>query len=113
MFQKPDKNEIMSELGRELSSHNHQIVKCIQELHQQRDELGMLIQIQEDEKAKLENEVERINYKLALVNFSLRFPTFKQHSFDLDRQKSDAKATSEAKIRRNNHGSRKTLRATR
>lgn len=58
----------MSELGRELSDHNHQIVKCILELHEQRDELAMLIKLQLDEKAKLESEIERITYKLGVVS---------------------------------------------
>lgn len=66
----------MSELGRELSEHNHQIVNCISELHQQRDELDMLIKLQKEEKLKLESEIERISYKLGVVSTNISFATY-------------------------------------
>lgn len=57
----------MSEPGPELNVYSEQIVKCIMELREQRDEINLLISKQEEEKLRLKTEMQRINYKLALV----------------------------------------------
>lgn len=60
-------NARMSETGEELRENNEKIVKLIQELKAQRDEMNVLIVKQEEEKSHLETEIERITYKLTLV----------------------------------------------
>lgn len=62
----------MSELGRKLSSNNHELVHYILKLKQESEEIGVLLKKQEEEKMRLQNEAERITYKLTVV---------KNHSF--------------------------------
>ncbi|KAJ8978791.1 hypothetical protein NQ317_015515 [Molorchus minor] len=59
------------EIGRELREHNEKIVQCLLLLNEQRNELAFLIEKQYEERKKLEMEMERITYKLCLINKSL------------------------------------------
>lgn len=57
----------MSDPGAQLRKNNDQIVHYLTTLKTQRNEINQLIQKQEDEMKKLQQEVERITYKIALV----------------------------------------------
>ncbi|KAG5881467.1 hypothetical protein JTB14_000895 [Gonioctena quinquepunctata] len=59
------------DLGKELRENNEKIVECIKTLKEQRDELAYIIEKQQEERQKLETEMERITYKLCLINKSL------------------------------------------
>lgn len=54
--------------GQKLSENNELIVKCILELKQQHEEMCLLLKKQQDERSKLQAEMDRIAYKLLLVN---------------------------------------------
>lgn len=58
------------DFGQELRTNNDKIVECILLLREQREELAYIIGKQYEERKKLETEMERITYKLCLVNFS-------------------------------------------
>lgn len=60
----------MSNTGRRLRENNEEILKYINQLREQRNELGFLVEKQKTEKAKLEEEMARISYKLGLVRIS-------------------------------------------
>lgn len=61
----------MSNTGRRLRENNEEILKYINQLREQRNELGFLVEKQKTEKAKLEEEMARISYKLGLIDKSL------------------------------------------
>lgn len=63
----------MSYSGQMLKERNDQICKCITEMKKQRSELNFLINKQQEEKLKLQTEIERITYKLSLVSGRLIF----------------------------------------
>lgn len=55
------------DLGKELRENSDKIVECILLLREQRAELAYIIERQYEERQKLENEMEKITYKLCLV----------------------------------------------
>lgn len=63
----------MSFSGLELKERNEKICNCIKELKVQRNELDFLIEKQQEEKIKLQTEIERITYKLSLVRSLLLY----------------------------------------
>lgn len=58
----------MANIGDELNDRNDKILKFIRELKLQRDEINYLINKQEEERYRLQAEIQRITYKIALVN---------------------------------------------
>lgn len=58
----------MTDTGEELNKNNEQIVKYMQELKSQRDAIHFLIKKQEEERYILQAEIQRMSYKLTLVN---------------------------------------------
>ncbi|CAH1099552.1 unnamed protein product [Psylliodes chrysocephalus] len=71
----PDKNEIQindkDEMAKELRENNDKICNYICNLKSQREELIYIIEKQYDERKRLETEMERITYKLCLINKSM------------------------------------------
>lgn len=53
--------------GQKLSTNNNTIVKCILDLKVQYEDMCLLLRKQEEERLKLEAEMDRIAYKLLLV----------------------------------------------
>ncbi|XP_023020511.1 uncharacterized protein [Leptinotarsa decemlineata] len=70
------------DMGRELRENNEKIVECILLLKEQRDELTFIIDKQQEERKKLETEMERITYKLCLINKSLAQRIKAKSSYD-------------------------------
>lgn len=66
-----DATGIMSEIGATLRANNEQIVHYLKTLKEQRDEINLIIQKQEQEMRRLQYEIERITYKMALITKSL------------------------------------------
>lgn len=54
--------------GLKLTTNNETIVNCILELKTQYQDMYLLLKNQEEERAKLQMEMDAIAYKLALVN---------------------------------------------
>lgn len=57
----------MSDPGAELRINNEKIIEFLLTLRAQRNELQLIIEKQEEEKRRLQHEIERITYKLNLV----------------------------------------------
>lgn len=53
--------------GSELRLNNEKIVEYMRLLKKQKDEITFLIEKQEEEKVKIQNEIEKLTYKLTLV----------------------------------------------
>ncbi|XP_057669921.1 uncharacterized protein LOC130902106 [Diorhabda carinulata] len=66
-----DFNSNKEEIGRELKENNEKIVEYIVCLRQHREELTYIIDKQYKERKKLETEMERVTYKLCLINKSM------------------------------------------
>eukprot|EP00054_Salpingoeca_dolichothecata_P002806 m.24057 g.24057 ORF g.24057 m.24057 type:complete len:202 (+) comp13299_c0_seq1:38-643(+) len=61
----------MSEQGATLQTYNNELVKCIEDLHRKRSEIGEEISAEEAEKATIQNEIHALTERLAVVNQSL------------------------------------------
>ncbi|KAM9207658.1 microtubule nucleation factor SSNA1 [Trichechus inunguis] len=72
----------MTQQGAALQNYNNELVKCIEELSQKREELCRQIQQEEDEKQRLQNEVRQLTEKLARVNENLARKIASRNEFD-------------------------------
>ncbi|XP_044762935.1 uncharacterized protein LOC123319918 isoform X2 [Coccinella septempunctata] len=81
----------MSNTGRRLRENNEEILKYINQLREQRNELGFLVEKQKTEKANLEAEMARITYKLSLINKSLGQRARALHLYDTTIMEIEAK----------------------
>uniref|UniRef100_A0A8C4MCM6 SS nuclear autoantigen 1 n=1 Tax=Equus asinus TaxID=9793 RepID=A0A8C4MCM6_EQUAS len=72
----------MTQQGAALQNYNNELVKCIEDLCQKRDELCRQIQQEEDEKQRLQNEVRQLTEKLARVNENLARKIASRNEFD-------------------------------
>lgn len=58
----------MTDSGTELRENNEKIVRLMALLKKQRDEMTYLIQKQQEEKTRIQTEIERLSFKLSLVS---------------------------------------------
>ncbi|KAL4219296.1 Sjoegren syndrome nuclear autoantigen 1 [Mactra antiquata] len=72
----------MSQQGAALQSYNNELVKCINDLCGKRDELHKSILQEEEEKAKLQNDIRILTERLAKVNESLSKKMASRNEFD-------------------------------
>lgn len=68
--------------GGELRENNEKIVECILLLRDQRSELGFIIEKQYEERKNLEKEMERLTFKLCLLNKSLAQRILAKKNYD-------------------------------
>merc|ERR1712054_751335 len=61
---------IMSE-GGTLQNYNNELVKCIEDLREKREELNKSIASDEEEKAKIQNDLRILTERLARINDNL------------------------------------------
>lgn len=59
--------DCIGKTGQELTTNNHDIVKYICDIEEERKTLEHIIQKQYEERKKVEAEIERLTYKLCLV----------------------------------------------
>ncbi|XP_060126599.1 microtubule nucleation factor SSNA1 [Zootoca vivipara] len=72
----------MTQQGAALQSYNNELVKCIEDLSIKRDELSKQIRQEEEEKAKLQNDIRVLTDKLSRVNESLARKMASRNEFD-------------------------------
>eukprot|EP00992_Anisonema_acinus_P012339 TRINITY_DN8056_c0_g1_i1.p1 TRINITY_DN8056_c0_g1~~TRINITY_DN8056_c0_g1_i1.p1 ORF type:complete len:110 (+),score=15.31 TRINITY_DN8056_c0_g1_i1:56-385(+) len=61
----------MAEVGATLQTTNNELVKCIEELREKREESNRLILKEEEEKARIVNEVQILTERLSKLDESL------------------------------------------
>merc|ERR1712126_202902 len=61
----------MAEHGAQLQTYNNELVKCIEDLCQKRDEVSKEIKVDEAEKDKLEHDIAILHERLQKVNSQL------------------------------------------
>jgi len=72
----------MAQQGAALQNYNNELVKCIEDLCNKRDDLQRQIMIEEEEKHKLQNDIRVISEKLAKTNESLAKKISARNEFD-------------------------------
>ena len=61
--------------GTTLQGYNNELVKCIEDLREKREELNKLILKDEEDKAKVQKEIAVLTDRLKKVNGKLFYPT--------------------------------------
>merc|ERR1712146_783571 len=61
----------MTQQGATLQNYNNELVKCIEELREKREELNRSIAADEEEKAKIQNDLRILTERLARINDNL------------------------------------------
>nr|XP_008194938.1 PREDICTED: Sjoegren syndrome nuclear autoantigen 1 homolog [Tribolium castaneum] len=72
----------MSDSGHELRENNEKIVKLMSILKKQRNEMNFLIEKQVEEKSRIQNEIERLSFKLSLLTKSLGQRVLAKNNYD-------------------------------
>jgi len=54
-----------------MQNHNNELVKCIEDLREKRTEIDRLVKDEEAEKAKIQNDLNVLTKRLAVINDSL------------------------------------------
>ncbi|CAB3982857.1 Hypothetical predicted protein [Paramuricea clavata] len=72
----------MSQQGAALQSYNNELVKCIEDLCNKRDELQKQILVEEEEKCKIQNDLRILTERLARINESLAKKIASRNEYD-------------------------------
>eukprot|EP00742_Colponemidia_sp_Colp-10_P006114 GILJ01006542.1.p1 GENE.GILJ01006542.1~~GILJ01006542.1.p1 ORF type:complete len:112 (-),score=26.55 GILJ01006542.1:238-573(-) len=80
----------MASQGASLQSYNNELVKCIEELREKREELNASLVAEEEEKAQIQKDVAILTERLSRVNESLARRTQSRNEFDKTIQETEA-----------------------
>ncbi|XP_061119243.1 Sjoegren syndrome nuclear autoantigen 1 [Conger conger] len=72
----------MSQQGAAMQTYNNELVKCLEELCSRREELSVQIQKEEEEKTRLQQEMQLLTEKLNRVTDSLARRTAARAQYD-------------------------------
>ena len=72
----------MSQHGAALQTYNNELVKCVEELRDRRDQLQKDILTEEEERARLQNDIRLLSERLARLNDSLARKLSQRAEFD-------------------------------
>eukprot|EP01112_Ceratiomyxa_fruticulosa_P019723 TRINITY_DN651_c0_g1_i10.p1 TRINITY_DN651_c0_g1~~TRINITY_DN651_c0_g1_i10.p1 ORF type:complete len:112 (+),score=20.70 TRINITY_DN651_c0_g1_i10:248-583(+) len=61
----------MADKGAELQSYNNELVKCLEDLREKREEVHRQILKEEDERDKIQNDIRILNERLSRIEASL------------------------------------------
>ena len=76
--------------GSTLQNYNNELVKCIEDLREKREELNRLILKEEEDKAKVQKEIAILTDRLKKVNESLVRKTQARNEYDKTIQETEA-----------------------
>ena len=65
-----DSYDIMAAQGATLQNYNNQLVKCIEDLREKREEVNRQILTEEEEKAKIQKDLSILTDRLSKINLS-------------------------------------------
>mmetsp|Transcript_20473 Transcript_20473/g.42799 ORF Transcript_20473/g.42799 Transcript_20473/m.42799 type:complete len:112 (-) Transcript_20473:173-508(-) len=80
----------MAKQGTTLQNYNNELVKCIGDLREKREEVNRQILQQEEEKAKIQKELSRLTDRLSKINESLSRKLAARNEFDNTIQETEA-----------------------
>lgn len=80
----------MAAQGAALQNHNNELVKCIEDLREKREQILKQIQDEENEKAKIQQELAALTQRLARINESLTKKVDTKNEYDKVIQETEA-----------------------
>ena len=80
----------MAGQGASLQNYNNELVKCIEDLRQKREEINMVILKEEEEKAKIQRDLSILTDRLAKINEGLARTIQARNEYDRTIQETEA-----------------------
>ncbi|GMH37230.1 hypothetical protein BSKO_05103 [Bryopsis sp. KO-2023] len=80
----------MAAQGAALQNHNNELVKCIEDLREKREEVGKQIKEEEGEKTKIQQDLQILTKRLAHINESLARKIDTRNEYDKVIQETEA-----------------------
>merc|ERR1711998_568527 len=86
----PDRGSAMTQQGATLQNYNNELVKCIEDLREKREEVNKSIATDEEEKAKIQNDLRILTERLARINDNLARKISSRNEYDKTIQETEA-----------------------
>merc|ERR1711998_624025 len=80
----------MAQQGATLQNYNNELVKCIEDLREKREEVNRSIAKDEEEKAKIQNDLRILTERLARINDNLARKITSRNEYDKTIQETEA-----------------------
>merc|ERR1712028_183977 len=80
----------MTQQGATLQNYNNELVRCIEELREKREEVNRSIAKDEEEKAKIQNDLRILTERLARINDNLARKISSRNEYDKTIQETEA-----------------------
>jgi len=80
----------MTQQGATLQNYNNELVKCIEDLREKREEVNRSIAKDEEEKAKIQNDLRILTERLARINDNLARKISSRNEYDKTIQETEA-----------------------
>jgi len=80
----------MTQQGATLQNYNNELVKCIEDLREKREEVNKSIAKDEEEKAKIQNDLRILTERLARINDNLARKISSRNEYDKTIQETEA-----------------------
>merc|ERR1711934_415539 len=80
----------MTQQGATLQNYNNELVKCIEDLREKREEVNRSIAKDEEEKAKIQNDLRILTERLARINDNLARKITSRNEYDKTIQETEA-----------------------
>lgn len=80
----------MAAQGATLQNYNNQLVKCIEDLREKREEVNRQILTEEEEKAKIQKDLSILTDRLSKINQSLSMKNQARNEYDKTIQETEA-----------------------
>ena len=83
-------SEIMAQQGATLQNYNNELVKCIEDLREKREEINRQILKEEEEKAKIQKDLSILTERLSKINETLSRKVQARNEYDKTIQETEA-----------------------
>uniref|UniRef100_A0A7S0L911 Uncharacterized protein n=1 Tax=Coccolithus braarudii TaxID=221442 RepID=A0A7S0L911_9EUKA len=80
----------MAQSGASLQNYNNELVRCIEDLREKREEVNRSIAKDEEEKAKIQNDLRILTERLARINDNLARKIASRNEYDKTIQETEA-----------------------
>ena len=80
----------MAQQGASLQNYNNELVKCIEDLREKREEVNRMILKEEEEKAKIQKDLSLLTDRLTKINESLARRVQAKNEYDKTIQETEA-----------------------
>mmetsp|Transcript_20600 Transcript_20600/g.66732 ORF Transcript_20600/g.66732 Transcript_20600/m.66732 type:complete len:112 (+) Transcript_20600:66-401(+) len=80
----------MAQAGATLQNYNNDLVRCIEELREKREDLNRSVAQDEEEKAKIQNDLRILTERLARINDNLARKVASRNEYDKTIQETEA-----------------------